>query len=316
MLSSMNWYAVVVTVWPGISAATASVSNSERANSIVEAHFRNDGPGFTVGVFRDGKPLYRRGVGHAVIEHGIPNGVDTAYCIGSVSKQFTAFAAQLLIAKGKLDAKVDVRQLLPELARLPHPVTVENLIHHTSGLKDAWWLFGPAGMWEGDGFEHGHVTRLISRFEGFNFQPGTDSEYSNSGYAILADVVAAAAGVPFAQFMQERVFQPLGMSRSLIFAEIGTIVPGGAQAYQRGWDGAGRWSANDDQWRAVPFNYASYGTSNVRTTVNDLGRWFANLSQPIAAHAKAVAAMGRMGALADGTPINYASGLYAETIAG
>ena len=279
----------------------------DRADEIVDRFARDSGPGLAVGVFERGRTVYSSGTGLASLEDRDPITSDTVFCLGSVSKQFTAFAAQLLIADGKMSLETDARDFLPYLSAFPEPIRAKHLIYHTSGLKDVWYTFLLEGVSEVDAIEQGHIRNMIARQHGLNFPSGTTSEYSNSGYAALADLVAAVSGQDFDAFMESRVFRPLGMTRTTIHAHVGQVIPHAAASYAE---------TDDAGWRAVPFTYASYGTSNVWSSVNDLGKWFANLVDPIDEHRQAVDGLYEFGQLDDGTTINYASGMYWQRVAG
>lgn len=95
-----------------------------------------DSPGCALAVIKDGKIIYQRGYGMADLEHDIPISPASVFNIGSVSKQFTAFAVALLAQQGKLALEDDVRKYLPELPDYGTPITIQHLIHHTSGLRE------------------------------------------------------------------------------------------------------------------------------------------------------------------------------------
>jgi len=104
-----------------------------------------DSPGCALAVIKDGKIIYQRGYGMADLEHDIPISPASAFYIGSVSKQFTAFAVAMLAQQGKLALDDDVRKYLPELPDYGTPITIRHLIHHTSGLRDYNTLVALAG---------------------------------------------------------------------------------------------------------------------------------------------------------------------------
>ena len=95
-----------------------------------------DTPGCAVSVSRDGKPVLARAYGSADLEHGIPNTPETVFEAGSVSKQFTVLAVQLLASEGKLSLDDPVRKYIPELPDYGVPLTIRNMLNHTSGLRD------------------------------------------------------------------------------------------------------------------------------------------------------------------------------------
>ncbi len=106
---------------------------------------RRDSPGCAAAIYKDDKIVYKRGYGSADLEHEIPITPATVFYAGSVSKQFTAFAAALAIQQGRRGLDDSIRKHLPELPAYADAVTVRHLVHHTSGLRDFYTLLSIAG---------------------------------------------------------------------------------------------------------------------------------------------------------------------------
>ena len=263
------------------------------------------GPGLSAGVFQNGRTLFKTSVGLAVLDTARPITNDTVFCVGSVSKQFAAYAAQLLIAEGRLSPDDDVREIVPYVAHHDKPILVRDLIHHTSGIKDVWEFLPLVGVYETDALEHEHFQTMIGRFDTLNFDPGSRILYSNSAYVVLADVVSARAGQPFPEFAAARIFKPLGMTQSAFRKNTSDVRTDAAHSY-RPIEGGG--------WRLTPFGYASYGASGLWTTVNDMAKWIDHLTDPDPAHAAVVEAMYEVGRLRSGETFDYAFGLIATTV--
>lgn len=298
---------VTASTWLAPTIAGSADDDRSQADEIVAEYGETLGPGLAVGVFESGQLVYSSSKGLASLENRREITADTVFCLGSVSKQFTAFAAQLLIAEGKMSLRTDARDFLPYLSHFPKPIEVRHLIHHTSGLKDVWNTFLLGGLSEVDAIEQGHLRQMTARQHGLSFPTGTEAEYNNSGYAVLADLVAEISGEDFDDFMETRVFRPLGMTNTTVRSRIGQIIPNAASPHAK---------TSEAGWQKVPFTYVGYGASGVWSSVNDLGKWLSNLSDPIDAHRGAVGNMFTSGQLDDGTPINYASGLLLQRIAG
>ena len=150
---------------------------------------------------------------------------------------------------------------------------------------------------------HGHVLEVLSRQKSLNFPSGTEYSYSNSGYNLAAILVTRVAGKPFAEFTRERIFAPLGMTRTEWRDDYTRIVKGRATAYSKAEPG----------WRtAMPFENV-HGNGGLLTTVADLLRWNAALDAGTLAGPEFAAAQQKTAALSDGRPIRYAMGLFAET---
>ena len=206
-------------------------SIAHRIAAIFAPLARNDAPGCAVGVFRAGTILYSGAFGMADVAHHIPLTDTTGLSIASSSKQFTAFAVLLLEAEGKIRLTDNVRRYVPELPEFGQPITIRELLNHTSGLRDYWNLFDMAGWRTSDVETQSDMLWLIHRQQALNHKPGAEFLYNNTGYFLLALLVERVSGTPFRRFVTERVFGPLGMTRSDIKAEMGQVVDGLATGY-------------------------------------------------------------------------------------
>ncbi len=256
----------------------------------------------TVAVYRNGKPLYVRGYGLANVELSRPNGPDVIYPIGSISKQFTAFCIQLLAQEGKLSLQDDVRRYVPELHDFGTPITINMLLHHTSGLRESVSLLNLKGFGPEDVTTRQEALDLIYRQTALNFPPGTKYLYSNSNYILLGLVVERVSGMKLADFLRQRIFEPLRMNHTFVATDPASIIHGRAYGYGR-VDG-----------RYVPrmSSDSILGPSGILTTVADLEKWELNFDSARAGGRAVIDAMEKPGVLSDGTPITYASGLHVE----
>ena len=103
---------------------------------------------------------------------------------------------------------------MPELRNLGSKVTVNQLVHHTSGMRDYFSLLALTGWWDTDYFDNDMVVRLLARQRGLNFPPGTEFLYSNSNYVLLAEIVKRATGRSLRVVAEERIFGSLGMTQT------------------------------------------------------------------------------------------------------
>src|SRR3546814_836593 len=146
------------------------------------------------------------------------------------SKQFTAFAILLLEKDGKWSIDDALSSYIPEAAALG-PITLRQLMNHTSGLRDQWTLLGAAGWCSEDLVTDDQVLGLLLDQRGGNFPPGSAYQYTNSGYSLLAEVVRRASGQSLRVFCEDRIFRPLGMSHTHFQDKISDIVPDRALSY-------------------------------------------------------------------------------------
>lgn len=242
--------------------------------STVDALFANwtdATPGCAVGVSAGGEIVLERAYGMADLEHGVPNAPDTIFEAGSVSKQFTAMAVLLLAKDGKLSLDDPVRRYIPELPELNAPITIRQMLQHTSGLRDWGSVEDIAGWPRGSRvYTHAHVLDIVARQSALNFEPGTRWSYSNSGYNLAVILVSRVAGEPFAEFTRKRIFEPLGMTHTSWRDDFTRIVRGRAVAY----------AASAEGYKTdMPFENV-HGNGGLLTTVGDLLRWNRNFTAP------------------------------------
>ncbi len=265
-------------------------------------------PGCAVGVTVDGLTVLERAYGMADLEHGIPNTPQTIFEGGSLSKQFTAAAVMLLVLDGALSLDDDVRAHLPEVPDYGTPITLHRLMTHTSGLRD-WGSVASISGWGREQRSHDHddVLDIVSRQSALNFEPGHEYSYSNTGYNLLAMVVARVSGTSFAEFSRTRIFEPLGMDDTQWRDDYRRIVPGRSSAYSTTADGG--WEINR------PIEHV-HGNGGILTTVGDLAIWNRALTDGRLGGDEFLALMHRQGRLSDGSEIVYAGGLRVEDFAG
>lgn len=168
-------------------------------------------PGAAVAVVRDGEPLHARGYGFANLEWRGPAGTDTVFRLASLTKSFTATAILLLEAEGRLRLDDRLGQHLPDYPAPGRDVTLRQLLQHSSGIPNYTAL---PGLYQDFAVKDHTPAELFAQFRDLplDFLPGTDFRYSNSGYALLGGVIEACAGVAYADFLQARIFAPLGMT--------------------------------------------------------------------------------------------------------
>ncbi|MEM8931775.1 MAG: serine hydrolase domain-containing protein [Acidobacteriota bacterium] len=298
----------------GCGAQPTTPASDDPLGRAIDALFepwnRDDSPGAAVVVLQDGKPLYRKAFGLASLEDGTPITVDgTAFDIGSVSKQMTAYAAHLLASRGELDLDADIRTVLPDLPSFGRPLTTRQLMLHTSGLREyldlATWYVAAR---DGASGPHGQATVIewLGDQRELNFEPGTSTRYTNTGYVLLAEVVAAASGRSFHDFMRDEVFRPLGMHDTRVR---GYGVDGerlATRSYGHAYRGVEAW------WRGpyvrAEVEWATWGDGGVAATMGDLARWTEHLRLG-ERHPEVVAAMVERGRLNDGRSFDYGSGI-------
>lgn len=225
-------------------------------------------PGCAVGVSLNGESVFEKAFGMAEMEHNIPNTPQTIFESGSVAKQFTAAALVLLEQDGKLKIDDDVRKYVPELPQYDKPITIRHILTHTAGLRDWGSVMQLTGAGRGDRVVTQDIALdVIIRQKHLDFTPGAEYSYSNSGYQLAAVIVERVSKQKFGDFVNERLFKPLGMTKSSWRDDYRKLVPGRAQGYSRG---AGGWMLNMPIMNVI-------GNGGMLTTVGDWLKWNAAL---------------------------------------
>ncbi len=274
---------------------------ARRIDAVFGAFDRPTSPGCALGVYQNGRIVHARGYGDANLELGVPIGPATVFDIGSTSKQFTAMSILLLARDGKLALDDDVRKFIPELPDYGRRITLRHLLHHTSGIRDYTTLLSLAGerienvSTDADGLD------VIARQRALNFAPGTQWQYSNSGFFLLSIVVKRASGQSLRRFAQAHIFEPLGMAHTHFHDDHAMVVPNRATGYVPA-DSAGPFRIEMSNWEQL-------GDGSVLTTVEDLVRWDENFYSAAVGGPGVLAEMVKPGTLDGGKALDYASGL-------
>src|ERR1044072_4138152 len=293
--------------WAQVPDKAKVVAGADRAFEKFVKAYVEPAPGCAAAVSLNGEVGFEKAFGLADLEHNVPNTPQTIFESGSVAKQFTAASLVLLQQDGKLSLDDPVRKYIPELPDYGAPLTIRHLLNHTSGLRDWGTVMSLTGAGRGDRVISQELALdVITHQRGLDFKPGSEYSYSNSGYNFAAIIVERVSKQKFPDFVQERLFKPIGMTNSSWRDDYQRVVPGRAQAYSR--QGTGPWRLN------MPFMNV-YGNGGMLTTVGDWMKWNAMLDSK-SLGAPLVPALETRGVLNDGRKIAYALGLTVDTYKG
>lgn len=250
---------------PPARVTTAEVVDPSLAaiDSLFRATYPADGPGAAVIVARDGRVLMRRAYGMGDVELGVPLRPEHVFRTGSITKQFTAVAALMLVDEGRLSLDDEITEFFPGYPTHGRSITVEHLLTHTSGIRS--YTSMPA--WRPTLRNEVAPTELIAIFrdEPMDFAPGQDWLYNNSGYALLGAIIEKVSGQGYADFLRARIFEPLGMRDTHVETQT-AIIPGRVRGYSMG---QGRTISNS-AYLSLSHPYAA---GAIASTVDDLLRW-------------------------------------------
>lgn len=212
-------------------------------------------------VAKDGEIVLSSGYGLADRENRVPVTAETVFDIGSITKQFTAAAILKLEMEGRLSVNDPVSRWFPNVPADKQGMTLHHLLTHSSGLRD---VFG--GDYEVA--ERDSLADVILASE-LQWAPGTRYDYSNSGYSLLATVVEKASGMPYEQYVREKLWAPAGMTRT---GYRGVQWRPGELAV--GYRAGQRWGTPTDHLWATDGPYWNLrGNGGVLSSVTDLFRW-------------------------------------------
>jgi CubicO group peptidase (beta-lactamase class C family) len=219
-------------------------------------------PGASVTVIREGKVLYKRAYGLADIESHASATTKTNYRLASFTKQFTAMCIMILAERHKLNLDDSITRFFPDFPAYAKPITVRQLLTHTSGMK-AYEELIPEGRTAQ--LHDRDILDLLKQQTSTYFQPGMEYRYSNTGYAHLALIVEKASGVSFAAFLKKNIFGPLKMHDTVAFEEGISTVRNRAYGYTKKGDAFER----TDQ----SLTSAVLGDGGIYSSVDDLFLW-------------------------------------------
>jgi CubicO group peptidase (beta-lactamase class C family) len=292
---------------PHASVSMLDTAERRRIDSVFTQYDRSDGPGCALGVFRGGHIAYARGYGMADLERGVAITPATLFDIGSTSKQFAAASIALLVEEGKLSFSDDVRKYIPELPDYGAPITIDNLLRHTSGLRDYNGLLALAGHSLEEVTTDSDALAIIVRQRHLNFPTGSRWEYSNTGFFLLSVIVKRVTGQSLADFARSRIFLPLGMTHTRYRNRAAMLIPGRALGYAP--DSSGGYQNSMSNWEET-------GDGALHLSVEDALLWDENFYHPRVGGQQLVDWLQARGTLANGDSIGYARGLFLDQYRG
>jgi len=258
-------------------------------------------PSVSIALVRGGKVAYAQAYGYARLAPRVAATATTRYPIDSVSKEFTAAAVLLLAEAGRLSLDDPAGKWYADLGEAS-AVTLRQLLTHTSGIRDYW----PQDFVPPEMLRPTSTARLLAEWAArpLDFAPGTDWQYSNTGYALAGAVVEKASGQPLMQFLQERVFKPLQMTQ-VMAADAGALRAPDAQGYTRFGLGP---------LREAPHEGAGwlFGAAQLAMSPTDLARWDVSLIEQSLLSSESYEAERARVVLKDGSRRDYGLGLDIE----
>lgn len=251
-------------------SSLASASYGQKIEQKIDNIFNeyNNKPGYVVAVYKDGEIDFQKGYGLANLEYDIKISTKSVFDIASISKQFTAFSILLLEQEGKLNLDDPIHKYIPELPKYKEgEVTIKQLLYHTSGIKEYIKFWIATGHTYDDYINERMAINVLSKVKSLNFKPGTQYNYSNSNYLILARIIREVTNMSIGKFVEKNIFEPLEMNDSFIREDQNVIVKNRVVSYYE----------NQDVFkRAYFYNFALGGAGQLNTTAQDFFKWNEN----------------------------------------
>ena len=257
----------------GLSTAGLQTAGRTQSGNKVDALFSNfigaREPGCAVMVVQNDKPVVKKGYGVTDLRSFGAITAATNFRLASLTKEFTATAIMLLVHDGKLHYDDPLTKIFPGFPAYGKAITVRQMLNHTSGLLDYEDIMAQKYPGIPDDkipqIKDAGVLELLKQQSTTKFTPGTRWDYSNSGYVVLAMVVEKAAGVSFGDFLRQRIFKPLGMSRTIAYEKGKNEVANRAYGHSKTAEG---WRETDQSSTS-----ATLGDGGVYTSLDDLDKW-------------------------------------------
>ncbi len=270
-------------------------------------------PGASLAIVRDGHITKAQGYGFANLELRSPATKETVYEIGSTSKQFTATAIMMLVEEGKVRLDDTITKYFPEAPQAWRGIKIRHLLTHTSGIQNhvavPHWLdvFRTNLAFE-TAPSRDELLKMFFKLP-LEFQPGETWAYDNTGYYLLGIIIEKASGKSYWQFLDERVFKPLGMNATRS-TDPQPIVPNRASGYE--------WKNDHFENRPVLLPAIAFSAGSLLSTVEDMAKWDAALYTEKLLKKSSLDQMWTAPATNDGTdaPFNYGFGWFIENYHG
>jgi len=285
---------LAVLLFAGFAAGPRADAIDDYINAEIA---RQNVPGLALAIMRHGQLVRAQGYGFANLEHHVPVHPDTLFKSGALGKQFTAVAVMLLVEDGKLGLDESARKYLPDAPRSWAPITVRQLLNHTSGLPPY-----PAGEFRVD-YTDDELLGIIYK-QPLSFPPGSRWGYSYTAYVTLGILITRVAGEFYADLLARRVFAPLGMQTARLIDEL-AVVPNRAAGYELR-DGELR----NAEWVSPTANSTADGS--LYLSLLDYARWEAGLFGRKVLKPESWAEISRPARLANGGSYPYGFGWFLE----
>ncbi|MBW1654601.1 serine hydrolase [Flavobacterium quisquiliarum] len=235
----------------------------KKLDELLSSKFSLSEPGVEVLVAKKGEIIYKKAFGSANLELNIPIKPDMVFKLGSITKQFTAVAILQLVEQGKISLQDNLQKFIPDYPSYSQNITIENILTHTSGIKDYMQIDYQKPYLERRDFEPKELIDLFKNVP-LEFEPGTKYKYSNSGYYLLGYIIEKVSGKSYSAYLQENILKPLALNHTY-FDNSNNIIPNRVNGYRKD----GKVFKNADYWSMT----IAYAAGELISNAEDLLKW-------------------------------------------
>ena len=261
-------------------------------------------PGFSLSIITNGNVFLRNSYGMANLENGTPFRESTVSDLGSVAKHITNYAILHLIKEKKLAFSDKLLTFFPTLInKSSGDITILQLMQHTSGLREIYSKLSLQGGRMGHPIFQEDALQLVEMSEDQNFPAGSAFSYCNTGYMLLAEIIQNVSNLSYEAYLNDKIFQPLGMNKSFVMDKQGEIFPDMANSY----------SPSNKQWTAVYDNSTAFGQGGIYMSLDDIEKWFIHLTNAGKQEEPPINSLLKKVVLTKGDTLNYALGIENDT---
>ncbi len=303
----MCFLSFFVTIMFSASAQTIPDSIKNKIDNLFKKWDSPNVPGGAVGIIRNNSLIYARGYGMANLEQQVPVTPQSIFYMCSLSKQFTGYCIALLVRRGKIKLDDDIHVYLPWMPDFGKKITVSNLLHHTSGIRDDISLAAIAGLSLDGMLTQEAALQLLKKQRTLNFEPGEQFSYSNSNFVLLSEIVKKASGQTFRAFADSAIFKPLGMVNSRFVDDNQEVVVNRVPSY---------YSPDGKTYRNNYQNVYTLGDGGLFTNIDDMARWAMNFYDTKAGDPKDIEQTTQKGRFNSGKENTYAFGIAVDSSRG
>lgn len=234
-----------------------------KLDSLLPILFTKTTSGCVTLIAKKGQIIYHKAFGSANLELSVSLKPEMVFDLASITKQFTAVAILQLAEQGKISLQDSIQKYLRDFPSKPYRITIENLLTHTSGIKDYLQVDNSRPFGERWDYSPKQLIELFKNLP-LEFEPSTQYKYSNSGYALLGYILENVSGKNYQTYMREHVLTPLDLHNTF-YDSNNIIVPNRVSGYCKDSEGF----KNREYWSPT----IAYAAGGLLSTTGDLYKW-------------------------------------------